>query len=416
MQPTQTQPLPPLFAQQSHNATASPLTTPTVPSVSSIDIISSMLGKGTIYGIAGGAILGALVGLPFFIIGAVFGVFIGGAMGLAQGIVNGLLLGVISRVFFYPLTRPTLYRFVLFSISLAIAFFGTLYMFSGMNLSQVNSFTFIVATVAAGYSIFACGRAVEHYISLVGVSAPTPRLRKPLNPYDHTFLKQLFDTMQSSYETVSWLCSFGFSERWRRHFISRLDLRNGMQVGDLMSGAGELWPHLAPQLGHAGSITGVDFSTQMVAQAQIRKAKSITSITVLEQDSLQSSIPTNSLDALVCCYGVKTLAAHEQAAFAQEASRVLRNHGLIGIVEISTPRHAMLRWPYLVYLRFVVPLVGRLFLADPLSYRMLAHYTEKFGNCRELEQILTAHGFEVHYFELFAGCASGVIGMKVTTP
>lgn len=416
MQPIQTQPLPQTAAPPPRIVLAPAPSAPLAYTHSVSEIVFSMLGKGLMYGTLGGAILGAIVGLPFLIIGALPGAFIGGALGLVQGFVNGLLLGLVSRLFFYPLTQPGLYRFILLLLAVPTGFFGTFYMFAGMWGAEIDGYSGVVSVTAAGYAIFASQRAANHYISLVGISPTVPRLRKPINPYDHLFLKQLFDTMQRSYETVSWICSFGFNQRWRRQLMARLDLREGMRVGDLMSGAGEMWPHIRQRIGTAGSITAVDFSPQMAATARTRLTKQSGNITVLEEDGLRSSIATGSLQALVCCYGVKTLAAHEQALFVQETSRVLQNHGLFGLVEISTPRHQLLRWPYLVYLRFVVPLVGRLFLADPLSYRMLAHYTEAFGNCRNLEQIFAANGFEVHYFELFGGCASGLIGMKVGTP
>lgn len=411
MQPTQTQPLP-------HTAriayTSAPPLAPTYIQPAP-GIIFSMLGEGLKYGTIGGAVLGAIAGLPFLVIGALPGAFIGGVMGLIQGFVNGLLLGIISRVFFYPLTRPALYRAVLLMLAVPIGFFGTFFMFGGFWRIS-DAYLYIVATLSGGYAFFASLRVAEGYIDLVGVSPRMPRLRNPLNPYDHAFLKQLFDTIQRSYDTVSFICSFGFNERWRRQLMARLDLRSGMRVGDLMSGAGEMWPHISRTVGTKGEIAAVDFSPHMAAMARARQNMQQSRITVLEEDSLCSSIATGSLDAVICCYGVKTLAPHERAEFVREANRVLATHGLLGIIEISKPHNRLLRWPYMFYLRWIVPLVGQIFLADPLSYRMLARYSEAFGNCRELEQVFAAHGFEVHYFELFGGCASGLVGMKVGTP
>lgn len=378
-------------------------------------IVFALLGKAMLLGIIGGGLLGAAVGLPFLIFGAFPGALIGGAIGLMQGVVNGLLAGLISRLCFYPLSRPLLYQFVLLVVCVPIGFFGTHAVFSPLVGPMQSWFGNLVAAIAACYAIYASHRIAKHYRDLVGVNISRPRLTLPYNPYDHAFLRQLFDAMHGSYKAVSWVCSFGFSERWRRQLVAGMDLRTGMRVGDLMSGAGDMWPHLLPRIGAPGSIAAIDFSPQIAATARARTSQ-YPHIQFLEEDSLYSSLPSGSLDAIVCCYGVKTLAAHEQALFAQETSRLLRDHGLLGIIEISNPHHALLGWPYRAYLRHVVPLVGRLFLADPLSYRMLARYTEAFGNCHELEQIFTAHGFEVHYFELFGGCASGLVGMKVAAP
>lgn len=377
-------------------------------------IIESLLRNALKIGTIGGLILGTLAGLPLIIIGAIPGALVGGTMGLIQGFINGLIIAVLSRCFFYPLTRPNLYRLMLGLICTPIGSVGTFFMFKAVFRSP--DISMIIGLIAGSFAIYASQRAATHYISLVGVTPRVPRLTLPPNLYDHIFLQRLFDTMQHTYETVSWYCSFGLNERWRRALVTRLDLRPGMRVGDLMSGAGELWPHLQPLVGTNGIITAVDFSPNMVTMARSRLRKSYTPITLLAEDSLCSSIPNGQLDAVVCCYGVKTLAAHEGPQFVAEVSRVLNDHGLFGIVEVSNPRHPLLGWPFRIYIRYVVPLVGRCFLADPLAYRMLAGYTEAFGNCRTLETQFAANGFEVHYFELLGGCASGLVGIKAATP
>ena len=38
----------------------------------------------------------------------------------------------------------------------------------------------------------------------------------------------------------------------------------------------------------------------------------------------------------------------------------------------------LLRWPYLFYIKHVIPWVGRAFLGNPQNYRMLGVYTEEF--------------------------------------
>jgi demethylmenaquinone methyltransferase/2-methoxy-6-polyprenyl-1,4-benzoquinol methylase len=67
--------------------------------------------------------------------------------------------------------------------------------------------------------------------------------------YDPAHLKRLFDEMQSSYDRVCSITSFGFNLRWRRQLIARLALERGMAVGDLMAGGGETWRYLLARVG-----------------------------------------------------------------------------------------------------------------------------------------------------------------------
>ncbi len=229
--------------------------------------------------------------------------------------------------------------------------------------------------------------------------------------YDDVYLRALFDEMQSTYERVSTITSFGFNRRWRRQLSALLDIRRGMQTGDLMTGGGEMRAYVLPAIGERGRLFAVDFTDEMVKQAwQRQRQMGARNMIVLHEDALCSSIPSASLDVVVCAYGVKTL--EHPHPFVQEISRILKPGGAFGLVEVSVPDCALLRVPYLFYLSIIVPMIGRLLLGNPDNYRMLSVYTSEFGNCRELERCFADSGFAVRYVEFFRGCATAVTGVK----
>jgi len=97
---------------------------------------------------------------------------------------------------------------------------------------------------------------------------------------------------------------------------------------------------------------------------------------------------------------------------AAEFWRILKPGGQIALVEVSKPKQVFLRFFYLFYLKYVIPVLGKICLGNPETYRMLGVYTVRFENCKHTKTILEQVGFEVGYQSYFGGCASGLLGMK----
>ena len=133
---------------------------------------------------------------------------------------------------------------------------------------------------------------------------------------------------------------------------------------------------------------------------------------MLEEDVLANSIPAESVDVVVSSFGLKTFTSEQRAALARETARVLRPGGRFSYLEISVPPQGWLRRPYMFYVRFVVPVLGRLLLGNPDNYRLLGVYAEAFGNAAEFTEQCRAAGLKAEYKRYFFGCATGVAGEK----
>ena len=231
--------------------------------------------------------------------------------------------------------------------------------------------------------------------------------------YDPAYIRALFDSMAGSYERVNIITSFGFSRRWRKAAVAALEARSGDVVVDAMTGMGEGWPFLAARLGPTGRIVATDLSPGMLAGARARRAAVPgLSIDVRECDSLACGLPDESVDGVLCLFGIKTLSAPQRLAFAAEIHRILRPGGRYSMIEVSTPPMWLLRWPYGFYLRRIIPLLGRLLLGDPDNYRMLAIYTMAFGDAHAMRVALEMVGLRARFTSHFFGCATGVVGER----
>lgn len=231
--------------------------------------------------------------------------------------------------------------------------------------------------------------------------------------YDPAFVEDLFERMSASYDRVNRLTSFGFSTRWRRQCVQALQLQPGMQVVDLMCGMGETWPYVMRKIGRGGRLSAVDFCPAMTRLAARRKLQfSVPDIDLRTENALNSSLPAGEANALVATFGLKTFSAEQLDLLAAEVWRLLQPGGKFSMVEVSAPDHPVLAAPYLFYLKKVIPLLGKILLGDPASYRMLGVYTERFKNCRQVQPCFEKAGFRVQAYNLFGGCASGLLGVK----
>ncbi len=229
--------------------------------------------------------------------------------------------------------------------------------------------------------------------------------------YDPGFVLRLFEEMSSSYERMNYITSFGFSERWRRQLVHAAHLQPGDVVADLMTGMGECWRPILRGIGPKGKLIALDFSEGMLRFARpLVPRYPAHSITILHEDLFQNSISDHSVDVVLSGFGMKTFSDAQLAAMARTIARMLKPGGRIALMDVSTPTAAVMRWPYMFYLKRVIPLLGWLFLGNPENYRMLGRYSERFGNAQKVAQIFNDNGLQVDYVSYFFGCATGVVG------
>jgi demethylmenaquinone methyltransferase/2-methoxy-6-polyprenyl-1,4-benzoquinol methylase len=236
---------------------------------------------------------------------------------------------------------------------------------------------------------------------------------KPHDIYQSVFVKHLFNEMAATYGITNYVSSFGFCERWRAQCVAMVSIQPGMVVCDLMTGMGECWKPLHRFLGVGDHCIALDFSPEMCrrARANCTNYADLT-ISLYEEDVFENTIPDASVDCVISCFGLKTFSPEQQRVLAQEIYRILKPGGVFSLLEISVPRNLLLRWVYMVYLKQIIPRIGRLFLGNPDNYRLLGIYTEAFQNSRYTWACMQEVGLSANYHEYFLGCASGVSGKR----
>lgn len=233
------------------------------------------------------------------------------------------------------------------------------------------------------------------------------------NIYNPEYVKRLFDQMSSSYERMNYITSFGFSIRWRTQFLDVFrPIPPKAEIIDLLTGMGETWSAIRRKFPDA-QLTVLDFSEGMLNYARQKSSNKFNNqITVIQQDVLQNQLPDNYYDLVTCAFGLKTFNAEQLAILAAETRRILKPGGQFSFVEVSKPDNPILKFLYTFYLKYAIPVLGRLLLGNPEEYRMLWQYTNSFRNARNAALIFERAGLEVHSISYFFGCATGLYGRK----
>jgi demethylmenaquinone methyltransferase/2-methoxy-6-polyprenyl-1,4-benzoquinol methylase len=232
--------------------------------------------------------------------------------------------------------------------------------------------------------------------------------------YDPAFVKQVFDRCSDKYIAFSYVCSMGFTERWRKQCVAALDLPPGSRTGyDLMAGTGEVWPHLFAKSPQIESIVAVDISSGMHRRA-IERLHTMRAhrIRFVEDDVLASDLPECSADFIVSTFGLKTFDSTQHRKLAELTARVLRPGGRFAYIEASDPKGWVLRWLYLFHLKFFLPMIERVFLRGAQDFAMIGTYSTNFGDAQEFVGMLCEQGLEAEFRKAFFGCATIACGFK----
>ncbi len=91
----------------------------------------------------------------------------------------------------------------------------------------------------------------------------------------------------------------------------------------------------------------------------------------------------------------------------------LKPNGVFAILELTRPQSSVLRFFHKIYLKTLLPLLGRLAAKNIDAYRYLAKSVETFISQKELENKLHEAGFnKIEQILLFKGTATIFLATK----
>lgn len=196
-------------------------------------------------------------------------------------------------------------------------------------------------------------------------------------------VQAMFDRIAPRYDHLNRLMTLNFDQRWRRDLVRRLGIGPEDDVLDLATGTGD-FAEICRAAG--ASATGLDFSRGMLTAAAGRHESG----SWLQGDALHLPIRDGVFTVVVCGFALRNFVSIPPVLL--EVARVLRPGGRIGLLEVDTPRNAVVRAGHSVYFGRIVPRVGS-WLGRDSAYRYLPESAVYLPPERELVAMLRAAGF-----------------------
>lgn len=226
-------------------------------------------------------------------------------------------------------------------------------------------------------------------------------------------VNDLFATIARRYDLINDLQSFGLHRLWKRQVIRLAQINRGDRALDLCCGTGDLALALARR---GAETTGLDFSQNMLAVAEIRSLKPEVpsrnnNPRFIQGDAQQIPFPDHSFDIVTVGYGLRNLTSWERGV--DEMHRVARPGARLIVLDFGKPANAVWRALYFFHLKCSVPLIGLIFCGNASAYayilESLKHYPAQLAVADKMRRLNLAN---VRVINLLGGAMAINYGEK----
>lgn len=225
-------------------------------------------------------------------------------------------------------------------------------------------------------------------------------------------VRDMFAGMAKRYDLLNHLLSLNIDKRWRRFTVRKVAPESNAPILDVCTGTGDLALMYEEAMAGRGMVVGADFCHEMLAIAREKNARQGKSVHILEADAQHLPFPDNQFQIVSVAFGLRNV-ANTRAGIA-EMIRVAQPGGRVAILEFSKPRVPVLRWLYLAYFKYLLPLVGQAVSKSAQdAYHYLPASVLAFPDGPEMIAILEEMGLsEVKEYPLTFGISTLYVGRK----
>lgn len=213
----------------------------------------------------------------------------------------------------------------------------------------------------------------------------------------------MFDAIAGTYDRVNRFMTFGQDMRWRRSM--RQYIPKDSRLLDLATGTGD---QIVALIDLVKSAVGIDLAEEMLEIG--RKKCAGLPVELVCASALDLPFENASFDVCTMSFGIRNVTDVNQCL--HEMHRVLRPGGKALILETGLSNMAFVRRGQLIYLRHILPALGRLISGHGKAYRYLNATVETFpyglAFVEKMQQCgfknIQTKSFMVGNVRLYVGC------------
>jgi demethylmenaquinone methyltransferase/2-methoxy-6-polyprenyl-1,4-benzoquinol methylase len=202
---------------------------------------------------------------------------------------------------------------------------------------------------------------------------------------DKNTIPEMFDNIADNYDRLNHRLSLGLDKNWRRKFVNCLSGKKYFAIADVACGTGDVLKELGRL--NAETYYAIDPAEKMLAYAKKKSPDSEFIISGAESIPL----PDNSVDLISVVFGIRNFDDLQKSI--NEFYRILNSGGSVSIMEFSLPDFFIFRWGFLLYLKLLVPLSGRLSKEQKYAYKYLSASIVDFARKTNVSAVLEKSGF-----------------------
>lgn len=210
-------------------------------------------------------------------------------------------------------------------------------------------------------------------------------------------IQEMFGSIAEQYDKTNAVLSFNLHKYWNKCLVDTVikGCEPFSDIADLCCGTGEIALTYLKQNPPECSVYFIDFCKEMLACARdkaqhdaFKKYK----LTYMQTDVQEIPLYDASIDYATMAYGIRNV--KDPAQCLREVHRILKPGGRIGILELTQPENPFLRLGHKMYLKGVLPLIGKAITSNREAYQYLCNSIQGFIKPREIEKILLEIGYD----------------------
>lgn len=225
-------------------------------------------------------------------------------------------------------------------------------------------------------------------------------------------VESMFDSIAWRYDCLNHFLSFGTDRVWRRKAIRIIGRQlKPVHILDVATGTGDL--AIASLRLNPVRVTGIDISEKMlsIGQKKISRAGLTKQIELIRGDSESIPFEDARFDVAMVAFGVRNFSNPRKGL--REMTRVVRQGGMVMVLEFSRPVAFPFRQIYSFYFLNILPFFGKMFSKDRKAYKYLPESVMNFPDNEDFMNIMREAGMiNVDQKRLTGGIASIYTGIK----